>query len=1030
MVRDTTEGGIDDPLETVLYAGNDNDDANAVIRPGDDHVFGPEELQFLQSSNNDATRYNVQSRVEKLAPFNFASDPSLNSRGEEIRKKFTTVSHDRRTFSLPLGAVNSGGTMVSERPWEFNLDPTQGSANRKFPPQFGTIARYAATDPFRPAVRWLLEVQQNTTSDKQYQHKLDVTRLLYIEQRPGGQQSRLAYRELTDHPTDPGAAAIATTTTYPPTTPAQQEYWARRDRQQQARDIYVLLYLLGGPYDHTGDTGHSSAVGNNGAIGDNSGRNVYSDQQLEQMARFAVNLVDAQDRDNVMTRFEYDTNLNNGWNLDDNPYSSTGDTDRAEVWGVERQEFAFSEALAFRAVGSTTPRTYTSWTDSNERHWACVELRNLAPYAIDFQNEEWQLVLRQHEPDESGYTAAVERQVTFKTAAGIVGQGGFFTVYSTDRSEAPAGGFTHSAFAVDATGGGAPSSPTDWIVPSIDVTSLVNPDNKYLDLVADAATSKFEIRDGTGSTALSNPGDFLTNGAPDNFVLDPMLPVRFILRRRAHPTRAIPTTAAAENDNPWVEVDRINTPSMSPSRQVDFSMAMTATEIADELDNLQSIERPEPLDQANATPHASASPVSNTFRIRATGSPNAENSNVDTVTYLTNRYWQQHFDRPLQSLAELFFIPLVGPPPFETTPAAPPRTDGLTLYMASMFQPPTTQHSQAVVVAPNYITTTPAQPTPFWNYAKSAAGMFIVPDSPTLGTAGTRDANDNRWHRFLEFVEIGTKMNRARLGTNNNTPENQTGDTAEFLIHRTPGKINFNTLRYPEVQAALIDDETVASLDLYGNDQLGGPPVNPQDVATSANRPRLVNLTDGTTRDWFLELQQSRDGADPFWTTAGTYNLPGMPGSRPFRSLSYLSRAGGTGGAPSIADTVLRETPADAGVAVGTSRRRLFEVGTAAEHQGSGAAQLDPVLRQRIFSKLMGNSTTRSNAYVVFISVKLFRAVVDDVGAVRVGGPVDITPATTALPEYRGFFVVDRSRLEKGRDLTSFVTYRKILDEP
>jgi hypothetical protein len=36
---------------------------------------------------------------------------------------------------------------------------------------------------------------------------------------------------------------------------------------------------------------------------------VYTPEQLQQMAQFAVNLVDALDRDDVITKFEYDRNL-------------------------------------------------------------------------------------------------------------------------------------------------------------------------------------------------------------------------------------------------------------------------------------------------------------------------------------------------------------------------------------------------------------------------------------------------------------------------------------------------------------------------------------------------------------------------------------------------------------------------------------------------------------------------------------------------------------------------------------------------
>jgi len=36
-------------------------------------------------------------------------------------------------------------------------------------------------------------------------------------------------------------------------------------------------------------------------------------KRVREMAQFAVNLVDAMDHDNVITRFEYDRNLTDGW---------------------------------------------------------------------------------------------------------------------------------------------------------------------------------------------------------------------------------------------------------------------------------------------------------------------------------------------------------------------------------------------------------------------------------------------------------------------------------------------------------------------------------------------------------------------------------------------------------------------------------------------------------------------------------------------------------------------------------------------
>jgi len=117
---------------------------------------------------------------------------------------------------------------------------------------------------------------------------------------------------------------------------------ARYDRQRMARDIYVLLWTLSGgndsqnymqtvldrprttrtppaskPIRSTPDSGRTEAGPRDGA--------------------FAVNLVDAMDHDNVITRFEYDRNLTDGWQ------GTGGDMD--VVYGIEQQQLAFSEVM-------------------------------------------------------------------------------------------------------------------------------------------------------------------------------------------------------------------------------------------------------------------------------------------------------------------------------------------------------------------------------------------------------------------------------------------------------------------------------------------------------------------------------------------------------------------------------------------------------------------------------------------------------------------------------------------------------------
>ncbi|MBS0267256.1 MAG: hypothetical protein JSS02_35355, partial [Planctomycetes bacterium] len=138
--------------------------------------------------------------------------------------------------------------------------------------------------------------------------------------------------------------------------PALQEYWARRDRQQMARDIYVLLYMFGGGEDdrnYTNDT-----AGNPPTPKPPS----YQPYQLYEMAQFAVNVVDSLDRDNVITRFEFDMNLANGWNLDDDAFTTNdGGTERGEVFGVEAQLLAFNEALV--AVSSRVKKGTGNYID-------------------------------------------------------------------------------------------------------------------------------------------------------------------------------------------------------------------------------------------------------------------------------------------------------------------------------------------------------------------------------------------------------------------------------------------------------------------------------------------------------------------------------------------------------------------------------------------------------------------------------------------------------------------------------------------
>jgi hypothetical protein len=146
-------------------------------------------------------------------------------------------------------------------------------------------------------------------------------------------------------------------------------------------------------------------------------RPVYTDDQLQEMAQFAVNLVDALDPDSNITLFEYDKDLSDGWNLDDNPYDATNDpitsthaVDRGLVYGVERQQLCLNESLVTLyqpCINSVTNLAQghpdIQW-DNNQgpnaglsRQWQMfyTELENLGPTPVSFNNAQWQIAVKQ-----------------------------------------------------------------------------------------------------------------------------------------------------------------------------------------------------------------------------------------------------------------------------------------------------------------------------------------------------------------------------------------------------------------------------------------------------------------------------------------------------------------------------------------------------------------------------------------------------------------------------------------------------------
>lgn len=1091
---------LDDPAE-IVYSSSTN-------RTEDDLFDAEEQLALMLPSAEIRTR-GIASRLVNAAPINF--DGRFNLRSDAIRERFTVKSMDRKSFSTGHAVrspVVNGVPNYGDRYWEYNFDGatpfpnnTSGYGARRFPPQFGSgpgfVARYrdfvagsAGTlivqDPLRPAVRTLLETQLGRVASILPQQKLSFNALVTApyenEQLHNNNQAvdpaRLVLKKLTAHPDDPGPDRVAGLTVLQanslPAGARQREFWARKDRQRMCRDIYCLLYLLGHGNDGLNQTNNPATTQNTFTAGSDVGT-VYSVTQLREMAQFAVNVVDALDGDDVVTRFEYDMNLANGWNLDDDAgtevagtivstvgdevgnYDRTAGTgERAVVTGVERIDLAFSEVRAMRTAVLATDNPKTGWPDTAAQMYVFAELWNTSPRDVNFaptntlaNNEEvWQLEVRQRDPTTRVIDPNSVRRLSLRqgvaTSAATAGGTGRFTIAST--SAPPASGLpmgvTPSALVVDATSAGSG-------VATVQIPNMTGSPVIELDTSAAAQSGWFRMLDNSNNV-LNTPAQYWTAGG--NPVLNPGRDVEFVLKRRAHPNRS-PLTVPTEQDadNPYVEIELQVQPSTQFTTDLSLDSTLSDADMQAELTKPihASVIRQQPFDRpANTAAVTSTLPATQYIRNSfgaAANSPEAADFNIV----------QQHLDRDFANIAEIFQVPVVA------------STD---IARAAPFigRTPASQYSGAGM--------DPAlEPVP-----KSLAGKVIFPDWPVNllatfrpGVSSRADAS-NRWHRLLEFFEVPTRINRNLA----------TGKTP-FNDPRVPGRLNVNTIRHPDVFAALLDEPSLTDVDLRN-------PFAPADdttfgLAGSVPRAGAGAAIDFTENEfWNNRFRRARDFSpiDPVFgdsnLIAGAANLPlpGLPPSLastwasdrngtfspfriptngPFRSWGRLSRTyefdSGSSTLiprPSMASSLLRTGWAPSAGYVppapaSEDRRHPFEFSSVADHQNNIVTSQ---IRDRLLGKISQNVSTRSHVFGVFIAVKFFQAVEDTrppgsvglppgvggSGAIRVGGPLITTgtAADQAAPEHRAFFVVDRSKVEQafvggGFNFRAMIDYRKIL---
>ena len=1004
------------------------------------------------------------------------------------------------------GVKNANGQAdvdTINRAWEFNADTDGADKNNdgfpdgdgflEFPPAFGATVTdgkpYSATDPFRAQVRRLLNLESGDGRRLVGQMPISPNRILDVDRNQQVpeegtarflyhmQRSGLHFRPLIEHPTASEAATIPsplpTWTTgnpvaFPPQTVEAREFWARRDRQKLARDIYVLLYTTGGAgMDATGKTLDYTVDNDPGAA---EGASLYTHDQLRRMAQFAVNMVDAMDTDNVMTRFEYDKNLGNGWGLDDNPdtadmavgvttdsdfaavtknglypedqtMNGTGVPERGVVYGVEAQELAISETLGIHSANPGSNHVATPFADdSMARDFLYVELQNMRPTTLDLADAAsidadtaiWRLG-RYDRPtltSQVGNPAApLEEIAIIDHAENVVSGGGRFSVsvasdtalassaFFVDTGDTVAGTFdgTYELIAPDATDITLPTALNSSGATDPGYTPLTDIDVIHNDHNGTNGAARFDAPSGNfleAVVAYKQNATFKTASGQRLNYEDVSLGFDLVLHRRANPNMP----SLNETENPWIEVDRIRV------TLDDFAIANgdTPSTIFDSgtgsgrLASIISDERREPLDdtirndgQAKAaTPYrrntlkgAATTPRSDLLGVNSSCLPDDTLPVSSTNVAYAFELWQPHFDRDYSSTGELLTLPLVGP--------------NLLTQRLSRMRFPGYQQSFDIPSAPSGTGST--------DLLSTGEAMFLFPDfTNSSQTPEVESARDNRWYRLLQFVEVESRVHKM-LGN--------------YLTQtRIPGKININMIRHREVLAGLIDNPFLADV----------PALADLGEATREDAPFMSSASAFGGRDLYSDFMRDRDGAsvtswDPSASGAKQFFIPGTPNARPFRSIGAI---GATASSEKLLDqTVLRRLKTERdddgnGLEDATgddpgSNRHWLELANTAFHKNPDDTSGDGIVdsadgpktntamqRHALLSKILNNTTTVSNTFIVYGTAAYFEVYEDQAtGLQQVGGRYDLDQNGDATDDQqRAIFVIDRTEAYEAFD--------------
>ena len=842
---------------------------------------------------------------------------------------------------------------------------------------------------------------------------------------------------------------------------ALQEWHARRDRQNMARDIYTLLYVFGhveAAFNPMEQDPRQSATAK------------YTNNQMREMAQFAVNVVDAMDPDDTITLFVYDKNLSDGYTLLDsgygtlpdgttpaaptyNPAAATltesgdvpagtwEDDERGMVFGVEAQQLAFSEVLAVIAkkYGAAGPTDYdaTLWDDKAHRDYTFVELQNMTPGRIPMMGG-WSIVCQPvadpgfatpltHTMLPRSLTILGDGDPLFDVAGSVVAEPGTtFTVGTAGDAHLnenppptylpPNGTYYDSHLLVDLQGD-ATTGP---------------PDFAGFEKIAPAAGGLDFDPLNAADTEL-NVNDFLVN--------EPWSDGAEIANDVSEPGTTLPPPKGGAWLHLGTQAERDDI--VKDSVYVIFRLRRRV-----------NLHREVP--EQNSDPADEKRQLDNPWvevDVCRVDLQVLDLNGSDVQTVLQEEIVSTKRDEPLSRLA-LCRLPdgSIVPNIYETANVADPdavrnissyQTNSLGGYhptdLSDVAQIWQRHYDRAFASLADVLQVPLYSPMDLTNAISSdpatayvaavadqtavAMARFLFPDGipdprkvwdpVALATVEVRPAG-NLWYRALEFLEVPEKYGNPDgwpwfVDFGGVVPWDVPNEQQDLLTRRF-GKINLNTLRHPHVLGGLLDDPRVMT-----------PAFNPSAASylPSANG----ETAGGGPRDWWTTMLASRDGGIDQFSIPFGWNviLPGTPAANPFKGFSVAPV--GTGATPptdvqiheTFEQTFLRSLYGDdttGGFAATDARRRsLFALGNYGGPNDLGSTA-DLATRYRLLGKVLKHGTTRSNSYVIFMTCDFYEAEPQFVAGqtlYQIGPKMPADAAKPEEPRYRGVFVVDRT---------------------